>query len=527
MDKDFNKFKEKLIRQLPEFNKTQLKQINELFEPYLFYTSEKGKRVYQCSHCNKTFEVSGNSPLMKAKHNGIAKCPKCKTKAIVKCSGKVKTGQRINQTVYVAYILPKNFNEVFIRCSAFRKNFSNNKINNLTEYIDSFYYLTPDAAFEFDNEMFRYNSYTQKTDFYYRPRPNDPFYFYEGSISQHHAEYYMYSKQLENTFLKYSGYREYTARRMYRPCKYLALYPSHPALEMMSKFGLDDYVDDLIAGKAHRSLINWTGKSGPEVFNCDKQEFNYIRQNNIGPGCLQMYRRYKKYGMKIEEAKECFIDVTYWLSISTGWLYRQKEIKNIKKFVSYLKNIQDEENLGVWSVSQLYIDYVSMARDLNYDLSDEVVLYPKDLKKAHDTVARVQRKIIQERKAEKLRKKEAVAKVLYDERVKKYEYSNGVLEIQVPKTLADIVSEGQAQHNCVAGYVDRHAENKLCILFMRYCDRPDESFCTIEVTLSGEVKQFYAAKNTRPPENARAFMEEWKAWMKAQHKKKKKAVTAA
>ena len=347
--------------------------------------------------------------------------------------------------MYVAYVLPKSYNEVYIRCSAFRKDYSQDKTNNLTEYIDSFYYLAPNEVYEFDNEMFRYNAYTQKTDFYYRQRPNDPFYFCEGIIGQFHAEYYMYSKKLENTFLKYSGYREYAARRSYRTCKYLALYPEHPALEMMSKFGLDDYVDDLIAGKAHKSLINWNGKSGPEVFNCDKQEFNYIRQNQIGPGCLQMYRRYKKYGMKIEEVKECFIDITYRLNINTGWLYRQKEIKNIKKLVSYLKKEQNQKSLSIWPVSQLYIDYVNMARDVNYDLSDEVVLYPKDLQKAHDTLARIQRKIIEERAAEERREKEAAAKALYDERVKKYEYSNGVLEIQVPLTLADIVSEGQAQ----------------------------------------------------------------------------------
>ena len=42
MDK---KLKEKLIRGLPEFNKTQLKKINKLFELYLFYNRKRQEDI--------------------------------------------------------------------------------------------------------------------------------------------------------------------------------------------------------------------------------------------------------------------------------------------------------------------------------------------------------------------------------------------------------------------------------------------------------------------------------------------------
>lgn len=526
MSESIIEFEDKQRKKLPDFTKTQLKSINRLFEPYLFFRSEKGKRVYECSCCNKTFEVSGkNNPLMKAKHNDKSTCPKCKTVATVKSSGQIKTGRGINESIYVAYLLPKSYNEVYIRCSCFKKDYSEDKINNMEEYIDSFYYITPEKSYEFDNEAFRWNKNTKAEDFYYRPRANDPFFFLEGTMGNYHKEYYMCTDKLEKCFLKYSGYREYVARRCYRPCKYLALYPEHPALEMMSKFGLDDYVDDLIAGKAHKSLINWKGKSGPEVFKCSKSEFNYIRREELPPECLKLYKKYKKYGLRLEDVEDIYIAVRYKFNISIGWLFSQKEITDVKKLVSYLQK-QKNKLQGSFFI-HLYIDYLNMARRLNYDLTDEVVLFPKDIKKAHDTAATVERNLIKEQEEKELREKELKAKELYDERVRKYEYSNGVFKIIVPPTLSSIVQEGQVQHNCVAGYVDRHANNKLCILFMRFCDRPEESFCTIEISTAGEVKQCLAKRNSEPPEEAKKFVEEWKSWMAEQKKKNKKAIEAA
>ena len=58
-----------------------------------------------------------------------------------------------------------------------------------------------------------------------------------------------------------------------------------------------------------------------------------------------------------------------------------------------------------------------------------------------------------------------------------------------PKSIKDMVVEGQNQHHCIASYVDMVCAKKAIVLFLRKKESPEESFISFEVTEDGEFVQ--------------------------------------
>lgn len=122
----------------------------------------------------------------------------------------------------------------------------------------------------------------------------------------------------------------------------------------------------------------------------------------------------------------------------------------------------------------LYKDYIRFCEDLDYDLTDDFILFPRHLKDAHDRVS----EMFSNRKAEIYNQKIAAA---YESCVKQYQLTKYGLTVVPPKTAAEIVEEGHALHHCVGGYVSRVANKECVILFLRKKEEPDKPFYTIEV----------------------------------------------
>lgn len=75
-------------------------------------------------------------------------------------------------------------------------------------------------------------------------------------------------------------------------------------------------------------------------------------------------------------------------------------------------------------------------------------------------------------------------------------YKNSDYIICLPKSVHDIVQEGQNMHNCVGSYVNKIMNKQSLVFFIRTKEDPDSSFITAEYA-SGALKQIYY-KNNRP-----------------------------
>ena len=57
---------------------------------------------------------------------------------------------------------------------------------------------------------------------------------------------------------------------------------------------------------------------------------------------------------------------------------------------------------------------------------------------------------------------------------------NGRYQIRCPKSLEELILEGQRMHHCVASYAQRFSNGSSLIFFMRKTEEPDASYITME-----------------------------------------------
>ena len=204
--------------------------------------------------------------------------------------------------------------------------------------------------------------------------------------------------------------------------------------------------------------------------------------------------------------------LSYKYRIKDNFDFFIKDIDAQKKLYAY-EHRQDKINK--WYSLNHYFDYLDAAKECNYDLTQDSVLFPRDIRKAHDD-AIDNRQILREEKLKETARKEA-EKYNYPQRYrelcKKYSFEHGNLMIVVPEQAADIITEGRNLCHCVAGYASRHIKGETIILFLRRQSEPEKSFYTIEIDEKNhKIRQCHGYQNERSNPKApevKAFEEEY------------------
>jgi hypothetical protein len=148
-----------------------------------------------------------------------------------------------------------------------------------------------------------------------------------------------------------------------------------------------------------------------------------------------------------------------------------------------------------------YNDYLNMGENLEYDFSDNFVLFPKNLIEAHDKASMLydtNKKAIFDKKI-----REA-----YENLGEQYHFSKNGFTIVPPRTANEIVEEGHTLHHCVHTYVERVAKGKCVILFIRQNDNIKKPFYTVEVQDS-RVIQIHGSQHCKPTPEVQNFLDLW------------------
>ena len=78
------------------------------------------------------------------------------------------------------------------------------------------------------------------------------------------------------------------------------------------------------------------------------------------------------------------------------------------------------------------------------------------------------------------------------EKMKKYDYTEGVYFVRGIRSHDDLLDEANQQHNCVAAYGSRIANGSSYIYVLREVAKPDKSLITIELSPDGRnIRQKY------------------------------------
>lgn len=282
-------------------------------------------------------------------------------------------------------------------------------------------------------------------------------------------------------------------------------------------------------GSNYYGKLKLTGTTLEEVFLLqDKQKINRIRDEDGGERMLEWMWYSYKTGKKISKETIAYMEEN---EISPEDYANYIESQSPQQVQNYLekqraagyKEMKPKEVLDQW------MDYLSMCVAAGKDLTDDMVLKPRDLKLRHDqAVADAnQLKIVKEmqrnkeyraEKAEEMRKKYPEAEKNLDEIRERYEYKDEEYIITVPRDLVEIIEDGQALHHCAGAserYFDRIESRETYICFLRRTETPKIPFYTIEVEPSGTIRQHRSYLDEEPGiEEIRGFLRKWQKELK-------------
>ena len=198
-----------------------------------------------------------------------------------------------------------------------------------------------------------------------------------------------------------------------------------------------------------------------------------------------------------------------------------------------LKNYKDKQEelrkkrSHYYDVRRTYLDYIKMRLERGYDISNEIILFPKDLERRHDEmVEEARKKEADERKKTLLARFPAISKK-FEKLNKKFSWANGEYMIRPAKDAAEIADEGRELHHCVGSsdtYFSKHSRGESFILFLRAVKAPDTPLATIEISGS-RILQWYEAYDRKPDADVlQPWLNEYCDHLK---RKNKKETTAA
>ena len=497
-------------------------QARTLIPAYILYERSyfTGDRLGICSRCGHRFDAgrkrmeSPDDPdvrFRRAVHNDRLICPECGADAVMKARGKFKNMKTLRgnvRAVFCQKITPKH-----VRLRAFYIEWAFPDYNavrpDLDFYEDFFMDLIPGSA-----EARRKTAWT--SDNWQTVGIREPWPVRDGMNPYKMMGYTIFLDGLEGTFLGYLPFdligsfdwERYTRYGRYGNavdtvpwCKLLGTCAKFPQMEMVAKLGgAQIFTDMVLEGKKYARYLNWNARRITDFLRIPRQYAKEAARVELDIDIIMMIH---DLGVDFETARR-------W----RGRRWHGKEAREAgAEAMRYLeKQHYDADGLHILR------DYWDACRDLGRDLSVPSIRWPKHLRLAHDEATA---------SAEVIRKGSSQNKYkrLYPKLRRRFEYESGEYMAIVPERLGDIALEGQNQHHCVGGYIDRHAAGKLAILFIRRVACPMLPLWTAELTPDGKLRQIQGYHNdpaNKPQGKDMLWVDDWLREVKNRIRKEKR-----
>lgn len=267
---------------------------------------------------------------------------------------------------------------------------------------------------------------------------------------------------------------------------YLTVYYYQPKLELLIKSGFGYLIPDIMRENKYGirpSIDNDETKRLIKDISNNKTKFLRIKPN------LETIRVFGN----VKDLKIATV-----IAKNDGYiLYSYQEIMHhvpIKKAIAYL------QNGGKILDASIYRDYLKIAKNIGMNMTDKEVLYPKDLKKAHDEAFAKEKQIHSEIINKGIIKASNTLMI--------YAFQHGDFEIRPVHDIDELVNESKELSHCVRTYDERIANGETGIFVVRKIEQPDRPFVTVE--LKGvELIQARAKQNQKPPKEVDSFLDKW------------------
>lgn len=481
----------------------------EVMPQYIFYDYQrKAPGHAYCTACRHEVRIAA------AKHNTSGLCPRCKKKITFKCRGR---RGRIFDRETVQVLQKAEGNGLVLRIIKVYRSFADSDIPNhfeIWENARQFITLSSSGQCSVDAYYYHYKAGYDLTPWCNGYRPVFDRWKYSFTADMSGVLYQRnLSDTLKDTPWAYSQLEAFSGIASFSGvATFLSAYIKRPKIEHLIKMKLYRLVSGIIyGGYSYSALqaINFNGENMRAILGIDRPYFPLLRELNPSIDQLHLIRQLLQADHKPStEQIKWFIASKISNADAAKELLAHMSVHKLQRYVEQQFAPEDEaalKRVDYYKMNTLitdYHDYLCMCKELQYDVKNSFILFPRELKAAHDSVAKT---LKDKRTAEH---EKAIAGS-FDEWQKRYQYQSKELMMIPPHSAKEIVDEGAALHHCVRLYVKNVAEKKSVILFVRSVDEPDKSLCTVEVK-DGQVTQARGFDNEEPPAQITAFIEQWK-----------------
>ena len=474
---------------------------------YLFYNYNNGRSKTQarCTYCEK-FSV-----IERPKNNDVLRCPKCGQKVIAKAQGKRAAYHEDRETCQVIrQISPQ---ELVVRIYKLYWFYAKGKDSiRKSAYEVMRIFVRSDDGKKTIVEPYYYDSGYDSVTRWRRGYHPGALFGMECFISEETGEIYLpgLEKALQGTAWEYCALRQFYERTAIpmQVSHYLKMYLQHPLLiERLTKVGFENIVADVVYQHGFSDALDEMQTKTHRILCVEKQDVSVLREQKTGVSLLKKYQAYVAIHLRgraelfqwqlHNEVKEIPTDIFQYMTAEKFMRYIDAQ------FPIYCETrpANGYRDPTMETLVITYVDYLHICRRQAYDMKDKSVLFPKNCAAAHD------------REAERIQKindaqKNKAFGMAYAGFARKAVLSNEELQIVCPKRANDLVDEGKALHHCVGSYIDKVADGRCLIVFVRRVEEPKKPYVTVEVR-DGKIAQIHGDHNSKPTEEVQKFIDLW------------------
>lgn len=450
----------------------------------------------ECQHCKQ------KSVMTNIKKGELTKCPVCKKPVKVRNTHDRCNGMLEDMAIYMENISDAGNNEgIMVRYFEihYGYHYANFTCFSMTEL---------QRAFVCSDGGVRY--FQSRTDWEKRDSNGDYQKKWINGIYRTHYFYTLpecglvYTKNIRSILKKYERYRfmpvaRLCGKRYEDPAVVIERMRLRPQIEYLVKVGLSELADELIYSYSSLcEVVDYRQNELKKFLQLHRKEYyTFALRRNLrsrGIAALQWMEKNKippkpQYLKVVANANGNALD---YIAEKVGFY----------TFFNYLKT--QRKSPSEWGRFSLdYRDYICACVLLGYNVGDTMYSKPKNFEEMHDRATRLKAELSEELKNSMCEKMCRAAADLYN-------YKNAGLILRAPHNAAEIKEEGKAMRHCVGTYIERVAEERSVILFIRKEAEPDVPFVTLELDPKNlNVVQARAFKNGNPSPQVWSFIRLW------------------
>ena len=425
----------------------------------------KNNRCY-CTCCNNNF-------VLKTKINGFIKCPNCKQKLLVK-------SDRLQRYIFKDNLqfLDKIEDTFILRTFELYSSYNNNKVSHcITEYMRTI--LDDNRPYDFvSNQVSNHMGYMYVAHWQNRThwRGRNYRWSYRDIIGI--VCPYNIKKLLKNTDLKYSQLDKFIKKEndYIDFVEYFTRIAHYPSFELLVKMKLYN-----LAKEACEFSNSYHFKKMLEAI---KTHYSFVKRYNLTLSQLKIMMLINKEDIKL--------------------INNLLDFNNLEELSNYV-NLEEAYNkvLSIKGNREYeYLDYLKSCKQLQYDMKDKKILFPKDLEKSHDKVMELL-EIVENEANDKLIKERL-------EILTNYIYENKKYIVYPAPSVSSLINESKQLNHCVNTDASRYALAETNIYFLREITNKEKSLVTVEVK-GNNILQARAKYNNDPSKEQLKFLDVWKS----------------